>query len=96
MNKLLNSTSINGIIQIIASLFWVRHFGELLYLYHYTDIAFLFMYPNWTLILFILMGLIGALIGLSVFLKKRKIKNGYFLLIGLFVIGLIINLIIVS
>ena len=96
MNKLLNSTSINGIIQIIASLFWVWHFGELLYLYHYTDIAFLFMYPNWTLILFILMGLIGALIGLSVFLKKRKIKNGYFLLIGLFVIGLIINLIIVS
>ena len=96
MNKLLNSTSINGIIQIVASLFWVWHFGELLYLYHYTDIAFLFMYPNWTLILFILMGLIGALIGLSVFLKKRKIKNGYFLLIGLFVIGLIINLIIVS
>ena len=96
MNKLLNSTSINGIIQIVASLFWVWHFGELLYLYHYTDIAFLFMYPNWTLILFILMGLIGALIGLSVFLKKRKIKNGYFLLIGLFIIGLIINLIIVS
>tara|TARA_R100000306_G_C4344953_1_gene127179 strand:- start:188 stop:478 length:291 start_codon:yes stop_codon:yes gene_type:complete len=96
MNKLVNSSYLNGIIQIIVSLFWVWHFGELLYLYHYTDIAFLFMYPNWTLILFILMGLIGALIGLSVFLKKRKIKNGYFLLIGLFVIGLIINLIVVS
>jgi len=54
------------------------------------------MYPNWTLVLFILMGLMGALIGLSVFLKKRKIKNGYFLLIGLFVIGLIIDLILVS
>ncbi|WP_420552607.1 hypothetical protein [Tenacibaculum aiptasiae] len=96
MNKLLNSTSINGLIQIITSLFWVWHFGELLYLYHYTDILFFFMYPNWTLVLFILMGLIGALIGLSVLLKKRKIKNGYFLLIGLFVIGLIIDLIIVS
>lgn len=96
MNKLLNSVSINGIIQIIASLFWVWHFGELLYLYHYTDILFYFMYPNWTLVLFILMGLIGASIGLSVFLKKRKIKNGYFLLIGLFVIGLIIDLIVVS
>ena len=96
MNKLINSSSVNGIIQIIVSLFWVWHFGELLYLYHYTDIAFLFMYPNWTLILFILMGLIGALIGISVFLKKRKIKNGYFLLIGLFVTGLIIDLIVVS
>ncbi|SEC78304.1 hypothetical protein SAMN04489761_3567 [Tenacibaculum sp. MAR_2009_124] len=96
MNKLLNSTSINGIIQVIVSLFWVLHFGELLYQYHYTDILFYFMYPNWTLVLFILMGLIGALIGLSVFLKKRKIKNGYFLLIGLFVFGLIIDLIVVS
>ena len=96
MSKLLNSASINGIIQIIASLFWVWEFGELLYLYHYTDILFYFMYPNWTLVLFILMGLMGALIGLSVFLKKRKIKKGYFLLIGLFVIGLIIDLILVS
>ncbi|WP_408031440.1 hypothetical protein [Tenacibaculum xiamenense] len=96
MDKLLNSKSINGIIQVIASLFWVWNFVELLYLYHYTDILFNFMYPNWTLVLFILMGLIGALIGSSVFLKKKKIKNGYFLLIGLFVIGLIINLIVVS
>ena len=96
MINLLNNSTLNGIIQIVASLFWVWHFGELLYLYHYTDVLFFFMYPNWTLVLFILMGLIGALIGLSVFLKKRKIKNGYFLLIGLFVIGLIIDLIVVS
>ena len=80
---------------MLLSLFWVWHFGELLYLYHYTDISFLFMYPNWTLILFILMGLIGALIGLSVFLKKRKIKNGYFLILGLLFIGLIIDIIVV-
>ena len=96
MIKLLNNSSLNGIIQIIASLFWVWYFGELLYLYHYTDILFYFMYPNWTLILFISMGLIGVWVGLSVFLKKRKIKNGYFLLIGLFVIGLLIDLIVVS
>ena len=81
---------------MLLSLFWVWHFGELLYLYHYTDILFLFMYPDWTLILFVLMGLIGFLIGLSVFLKKIKIKNGYFLLVGLFIIGLIIDIVVVS
>jgi hypothetical protein len=96
MISLFQNSSLNGIIQMLLSLFWVWHFGELLYLYHYTDILFFFMYPNWTLILFILMGLIGALIGLSVFLKKIKIKNGYFLLIGLFVIGLIIDIVVVS
>ncbi|WP_296312077.1 hypothetical protein [Winogradskyella sp. UBA3174] len=96
MAKLLQGSSFNGIIQMLLSLFWVWNYGELLYLYHYTDISFLFMYPNWTLILFILMGLIGALIGLSVFLKKRKIKNGYFLLIGLFILGLIINIVVLS
>ncbi len=96
MNKILSNALLNGIIQIIASLYWTWHFGELLYLYHYTDILFYFMYPNWTLLLFIFMSLIGVWIGLSVFLKKRKIKNGYFLLIGLFVIGLIIDLIVIS
>ena len=96
MNKMLNNSYLNGIIQIIASLFWTWHFGELLYLYHYTDILFPFMYPNWTPILFIFMSLIGAWIGLSVFLKKRKIKNGYFLLIGLFFIGFLIKLMMVS
>ena len=95
MVKLFQSTFFNGIIQILLSLFWVWQFGELLYLYHYTDILFFFMYPNWTLILFILMGLIGFLVGLSVLSKKIKIKNGYFLLIGLFVVGLIIDIIVV-
>jgi len=96
MIKSLNNSILNGIIQILASLFWVWHFGELLYQYHYTDILFCSMYPNWTLILFISMSLIGAWVGLSVFLKNRKIKNGYFIIIGLFVIGLIIDLIVVS
>ena len=96
MVRFLQSTSFNGIVQMLLSLFWVWHFGELLYLYHYTDILFLFMYPDWTLILFVLMGLIGFLIGLSVFLKKIKIKNGYFLLVGLFIIGLIIDIVVVS
>lgn len=96
MNEIINNAKLNRIIQIMASLFWTCHFGELLYLYHYTDILFSFMYPNWTLTLFIFMSLIGVWIGLSVFLKKREIKNGYYLLIGLLVIGLIIDLIVVS
>jgi hypothetical protein len=96
MGKLFQSVYLNGIIQMLLSLYWVWHFGELLYLYHYTDIIFFLIYPNWTLILFILMGLIGFLVSLLVFLKKRKIKHGYLVLIGLFSIGLIIDIIVTS
>lgn len=96
MVRLFQPPSLNGSIQMLLSLFWVWHFGELLYLYHYTDLLFYYMYPNWTLSLFIVMGLFGTLIGLSVFLKKIKIKNGYLLLIGLFVTRLILSIIVVS
>ena len=96
MVRLIQNSKLNGIIQIALSLFWVWHFGRLLYLYHFTDITFFFMYPNWTLILFIIMGLFGSVIGLLVFRKKIKIKTGYLTLIGLFVIGLTIDLIVVS
>tara|TARA_R110002020_G_scaffold377042_1_gene588105 strand:- start:297 stop:587 length:291 start_codon:yes stop_codon:yes gene_type:complete len=96
MVGLIKNSKLNGIIQIALSLFWVWHFGRLLYLYHFTDIAFFFKYPNWTLILFIIMGLFGSVIGLLIFREKIKIKNGYLRLIGLFVIGLTIDLIVVS
>jgi hypothetical protein len=86
----------NGIIQILLSLYWVWHFGRLLYLYLFTDTLFSFMYPVWTLVLFILIAVLGITIGMSVLLGKRKIKTGYLQLTGLFVIGLIVNIIVVS
>jgi len=96
MGKLFQSSYFNGVIQMLLSLFWIWHFGALLYRYHYTAILFFLMYPNWTLIVFILMGLIGFLVGLLVFLNKRKTKHGYLVLIGLFVIGLVIDIVVTS
>jgi len=54
------------------------------------------MYPNWVLILFNLMGILGISIGLSVFFKKRKIKTGYYQIAGLLIIGIMIDLIVVG
>jgi hypothetical protein len=96
-NKSLNKKSkINGILQIIMSTFWIYHYGILLYQYHFTDILFAFMYPNWTLILFIFMGILGIVIGSSVILGKKKIKTGYLQIFGLLIIGIIIDLIVLS
>lgn len=95
-NGLNKNSLINGIIQILLSIFWIWQYGILLYQYNYTDILFNFMYPNWTLILYILMGVSGIIIGLSVLFAKKKIKTGYFQIFGLLIIGIVINLIIIA
>ena len=77
-------------------LFWIWHYGSLMYLYHYTEVQFVFIYPNWALILFILMGLLVIVIGILVLLAKKKIRTGYFQLFGILIIGILIDLIIVT
>lgn len=94
--KLLSSSSLNGIVQMSISIFWIYFFSRLLYLYQKPNLLFFYKLPNWTLILFIGMGLIGGLIGLTVIFKNRKVWNGYLILTSLFIIGLIINYIVVS
>ena len=94
--KLLSNSTINGIVQIFLSLFWVWHFSRLLYLYQFPNRLFYFKYPNWTLILFISFGLLGCLIGLSIFFRNRKVWIGYFLLTVLFITGLIIDFMVIS
>jgi hypothetical protein len=91
-----NLTTLNGIIQIVLSLLWISHFGNLYYKYHFTDILFAFMLPDWTLILFMLMGILGIVIGLSVLFGKKKIKTGYFQIFGLLIVGIIIEMIVVA
>ena len=95
-NGLNKNSLINGIIQILLSIFWIWQYGILLYQYNYTDILFNFMHPNWTLILYILMGVSGIIIGLSVLFAKKKIKTGYFQIFRLLIIGIVINLIIIA
>ncbi len=91
MLKLLKSTSVNGIIQMLISLFSVWHHVDLFYQYRNSSVLFFFIIPDWALILIILTGLTGFWIGLSVYLENRKVKTGYLLLLGLFVLGFAIK-----
>ena len=88
--------TINGIIQMCLSVFWIYHFARLLYLYQFSSILFLFRYPNWALLLSIFIGILGVLIGVTVLLIKNKIKNGYFQLSSLFILDLLLNYLIVQ
>ena len=54
------------------------------------------MYPTWTLILFILLGILGVFIGVYVCIGKKKIKIGYYQIVGLLILGIIIDLIVLG
>ena len=53
----------------------------LYYLYNFTNILFLFMYPTWVLLVNALLGIIGVY--LSILLYKRKIGIKIFLIVTL-------------
>ena len=92
--NILNKNVIHGIIQMLFSVYWLWHYGRLMYLYHFTDIAFFFMYPDWKLILFITLSIFGITVGYIVLIKKMKIKISYYLISGLLFIGFIFDYII--
>jgi len=86
-----NKYIIHGIAQIGFSAFWLWHFGKLFYLYHFTEFVFFFMYPDWLLSIYTLLSIIGIFIGYFVCLRKIKLKSGYFIILGLLILGFILD-----
>jgi len=78
MNKAIhiNKNLVTGLTLIIVNLYWIWDNLYLLYLYHFTGMLFLFMYPDWVLLLNSVLGLIGFFIGIRVIRLKTKIKQG--------------------
>jgi hypothetical protein len=52
------------------------------------------MYPNWALVLFGFLSISGIMVGVFTIFNKLK-WNGYMLLIGLFLVGCFVNVIVV-
>lgn len=77
---------VNGLIQMIVSILFFLYHADLLYAYKFILAEYYFMYPNWVLIINIVLGVLGFLIGLKTYRNKIKIRNGY-LWILLLVLG---------
>ncbi len=76
MNNL-NKTNwnlITGLIIIIVNLYWIWDNLYLMYLYYYSGMLFMLMYPDWLLILNAIFGMIGLLIGTKVIRKIMKMS----------------------
>jgi hypothetical protein len=91
-----NTNIVLGLIQMILSVYWIYEMISLFYKYHYTDILFAFMYPNWVLILNVLLSLINLYFGIKLLNGKIPIKRSYLTMLILIIIGGLINILSVA
>ena len=80
-----------GIIQIVLSIYWIYEMASLFYQYHYTDILFAYMFSDWVLFSNIGLSLINLYFGIKLARSKTSIKRSYLTMLGLFIIGVVIN-----
>ncbi|MDG1315262.1 MAG: hypothetical protein P8P29_07050 [Flavobacteriaceae bacterium] len=80
-----------GLIQIILSVYWIYEMILLYYKYHYTDILFAFMYPDWVLVSNILLSIVNLYFGMKLLNKKTSIKRSYLTMLILITVGGLIN-----
>ena len=79
--KKYNTNKILGLITIRINVLLFFKSLYLLFVYNFTDRLFLFMYPNWVLLINALLGIIGAYIALLLF--KNMIGFKLFLIVTL-------------
>ena len=84
-----------GLIIIAVNLYWIWDNLYLMYQYRIAGILWLFMYPDWVLILNAIFGLVGILIGTNLIRQKMKIKNAVLINGLLLISGALIKSIII-
>ncbi len=76
---------------MLINAFWIWDNLYLLYQYNYTGILWLFMYPEWTLILNSVLGILGIIIGIRLVRHKLKLRNGIISSVLLIILGELIQ-----
>lgn len=67
---------VTGLTMILVNVYWIWDNLHILYLYHSTDILFLFIFPDWTLIISALAGLSGIFFSIKVLIGRLRISDG--------------------
>jgi len=86
-----NINIVLGLFQILLSVYWIYEMISLYYKYHYTDILFAFIYPDWVLICNILLSIVNLFFGIKLWNKKISIKRSYLTMLILITVGGLIN-----
>jgi hypothetical protein len=93
MNKVKNKAKlIIGLLIAAINILWTAHWIWFFYAYHFTSILWLFMYPDWILILNISIGLIGVYVGYSLIKSKMSVLTALITDIPILIMGLIVSI----
>jgi hypothetical protein len=85
-----SKNKIVGVIILIINIIWTGDWILLFYAYHFTGRLWLFMYPDWILVLNIIFGLIGITIGIRLVKGKIFIKKALLIEMPKFIVVLLI------
>jgi len=91
IKKRIDKHLITGLIIILINIYWIWDNLYLLYQYNYSGLLWLFMYPEWTLILNSVLGLLGIIIGIRLILHKLTLKKGIITSVLLIILGELIQ-----
>jgi hypothetical protein len=92
MNPVKNKAKLTmGLVLAVINILWTAHWIWLFYAYHFTSILWLFMYPDWVLILNISIGLIGVYIGYRLIKSKMSVLTALITDIPILILGLIVS-----
>ncbi len=84
----IKANHIVGVIILLINLCWIYFWAELFYEYHFTNILFLIMLPNWLLVLEMIIGILGILVGMQLICNKLKMKYAIPMAVVLWLIGI--------
>jgi len=89
----MNTNKINGLVQMLLSLGFFYYHADTLYSYKFIFALYSFMYPDWVLIINIILGIFGFIIGLNTFKGIMKIWRGYLWVLSILLFGLLLDII---
>lgn len=80
-----------GFILALLGLYWIAMNIELVYNYHFTNLLHNFMYPDWILVVNIILGATTFILGIKVINRSMNILNAYVIFTTLLLIVILID-----
>ena len=95
MQKLLNVFTkgyfVLGLILALLGIYWITKNIDIFYNYHFTNLLYNFMYPEWVLGVDIIIGIITFILGLKIIGRSMNILNAYVLFSILLLIVILLD-----
>ena len=82
----------HGCIQIMLSGYFTLYFGQLWYNYHFTDIQYYGMFPDWSMMILMILSIVGVITGISVFFDKLRKGVAYLFQLCYLCLGVVLHI----